>query len=118
MKSSSYERRMFLMQAATIAAATIAGTGTSVKAVAAEHEGHSAMLGKGGADGYTMSTSVENRCATCNFWGGERRVSADGKELTVGGLGWCNNPDSPNYLKLTSPEHGPMDMWRKWSVLG
>jgi len=33
-------------------------------------------------------------------------------------LGWRNDPASPNNQKLTSPEHGPMDAWKKWSLLG
>lgn len=49
---------------------------------------------------------------------GERRLAKDGATLTVMGLGWCSNPKSPNYQNLTSPEHGPMDVWQKWSLIG
>jgi hypothetical protein len=75
-------------------------------------------MGRGGTDGYVMESSVTQRCATCEFWGGGRRLSSDRKSITVTGLGWCNNPASPNFQKLTSPEHGPMDVWKKWQALG
>ncbi len=87
-------------------------------AVAVAEESHETMLGRGGNDGYIMDSSVKRHCATCEFWGGPRLVSEDGKTLTITGLGWCNNPASPNYQKMTSPDHGPMDTWRKWRVLG
>jgi hypothetical protein len=32
-------------------------------------------------------------------------------------LGWCNNPQSPNYQKTTGPEHGPMGVWKKWELM-
>ena len=67
------------------------------------------MLGRGGSDGYIMDASVKLHCGTCEFWGGPRRVLEDSKTLTITALGWCNNPASPNYQKMTSPEHGPMD---------
>lgn len=118
MTNPTTPRRIFLKRAASLAATTLAGAALAEQVNATEHEGHGGMLGKGGSDGYVMSSSVEKHCATCEFWGGQRRVSEDGKEITVGWLGWCNNPDSANYQKLTSPEHGPMDVWKKWSVLG
>lgn len=119
MDDSTNERRRFLTRAAGLAATTLAATAAASGARAAEHEhGTHGATGKGGADGYVMSSKVEKLCATCEFWGGQRRLSTDGAEITVGGLGWCNNPDSPNHHKLTSPEHGPMGVWKRWSVLG
>jgi len=116
------ERRVFLKRAAGVAAMVVAGTVIATRARAGEldgHEEHGATLGKGAADGYEMSSGVEGRCATCEFWGGQRRLSESGGAITVTGLGWCNNPKSPNYRKMTSPEHGPMrEVWKKWGALG
>jgi hypothetical protein len=56
-------------------------------------------------------------CATCEFWGGPRRLARDGKTVTMTGFGWCNNPQSQNYQKMTSPEHGPMAVWKKWQLI-
>ena len=118
MTKSTNERRIFLTRAMGVAATAITGALLSSRTLAAEHGGDHDALGHGGSDGYVMSSSVEQHCVTCEFWGGQRRVSEDGKAITVGGLGWCNNPESPNFQKLTSPEHGPMKTWRKWSALG
>ena len=118
MTKSTNERRIFLTRAMGVAATALTGVVLSSRTLAAEHGSDHDALGHGGSDGYVMSSSIEQHCASCEFWGGQRRVSEDGKEITVGGLGWCNNSESPNYQKLTSPEHGPMETWRKWSVLG
>jgi hypothetical protein len=75
-------------------------------------------MGHGEAGGYVMATGIAKHCGTCEFWGGPRRISQDGKTITITGLGWCNNPKSPNYQKITTPDHGPMDTWRKWGALG
>ncbi len=113
------DRRAFLLK--TCAAFTVAIVGRAVIGTAvdgAAQENHETTLGHGGSAGYIMDASVKEHCGTCEFWGGPRYASRDRKEITITGLGWCNNPASPNYQKLTSPEHGPMDTWRKWSVLG
>jgi hypothetical protein len=65
-----------------------------------------------------MDSAVSKHCATCEFWGGPRRLSSDRKTITLKALGWRNNPDSLNFQKLTSPDHGPMDAWEKWRPLG
>lgn len=112
-------RRIFLTKTCAVMVGALMGPaliGTVVAEAAAES--HETMLGRGGNDGYIMDTSVKLHCGTCEFWGGPRRVSEDTKTLTITGLGWCNNPASPNYQKMTSPEHGPMDTWRRWRVLG
>jgi len=111
-------RRMFILKACAAVAGAALGPAVIGTAVAAAQESHETMLGRGGSDGYIMDASVKRHCGTCEFWGGPRRVSEDSKTVTITGLGWCNNPASPNYQKLTSPEHGPMDTWRKWRVLG
>jgi hypothetical protein len=111
------ERRSFILQGCAAAAGSILGAGILSRAEAGEHAAHGA-LGHGSAEGYVMDSQLAKHCATCEYWGGSRRVSQDGKTLLVTGLGWCNNPNSRNYQKLTSPEHGPMDAWKKWQVLG
>lgn len=75
-------------------------------------------MGHGASDGYVIESSLKKHCGTCEFWGGPRRVAESGKTITITGLGWCNNPASPNYQKQTSPDHGPMSTWKKWQVLG
>jgi hypothetical protein len=107
------DRRRFLQKTNMILGAVLVAPAVIGTAAAAE-----TMFGRGGADGYLMETTLTRHCGTCEFWGGPRRVSEDSKTLTTTGLGWCNNPSSPNYQKLTSPDHGPMDTWRKWRVLG
>lgn len=114
MDIASNGRRTFIRSAGAVAAASLFGGRYLRQAAASDH----AMTGRGGADGYVVEAALTRHCATCEFWGGPRRVSADGTSITVTGLGWCNNPKSPNHQKLTSPDHGPMDAWKKWSVLG
>jgi len=118
MNQVNQDRRTFIARAFGGIAGAIVLPAAIGTAVAAAQESHEAMLGQGGSDGYIIDASAKRRCGTCEFWGGPRRVSEDGKTLTITGLGWCNNPASPNYQKMTSPEHGPMDTWRKWRVLG
>ncbi len=111
------DRRKFILKACAAAAGSVLGAGMIGRAVAGEHESGGAM-GHGSADGYVMDSTVTKHCATCEFWGGPRRLSQDRKSITITGLGWCNNPESLNYQKLTSPEHGPMDAWKKWQLIG
>jgi hypothetical protein len=115
MNDLSRDRRRFVQRVATMAAGAALVGPLVGRSMGAEHE-HA--MGHGGSDGYVMDGATTNRCATCEFWGGPRRVSPDRKSVTVTGLGWCNNPASPNYQKQTSPEHGPMEVWKKWQVLG
>ncbi len=48
-----------------------------------------------------------------------RKVSGDRKEVFAQSMGWCNNPDSPNYQKLTSADHQMKKpgIWKKWAAL-
>ncbi len=68
--------------------------------------------------GFEVDSSSEGKCATCDFWGGIRKLSEDGNTIITQSLGWCNNPKSHNYQKMTSPDFGPMKAWRKWGALG
>jgi anaerobic selenocysteine-containing dehydrogenase len=69
--------------------------------------------------GLVVDAATQNRCATCQFWGGMRKVSDDKKQVTAQSMGWCNNPDSPNHQKLTAADHHMMKpgIWKKWAVL-
>ncbi len=114
MKTTRTDRRAFLRSTGAVAAASLLAGPFAGRVAGMEH----AAMGHGATDGYVMPSTVTKHCATCEFWGGPRRLSPDGKSITVTGLGWCNNPSSGNYQKLTSPEHGPMEVWKKWSLLG
>ena len=119
MSETKFGRRPFIQKTCMLTAAALVGPtviGAALDATAQEN--HGTMPGHGGTDGYIMDSSVKGRCGTCDFWGGPRRVSEDGKTLTITGLGWCNNPKCPNHQKLTSPDHDCTGIWRKWSVLG
>jgi hypothetical protein len=109
-------RRVFLVKSAAVVVGSVLGW-AAPRSIARGEESMGAM-GHGEAGGYVMATDISKHCGTCEFWGGPRRISSDGKTITVTGLGWCNNPNSPNYQKMTTPDHGPMDTWRKWGALG
>ena len=103
------DRRTFLARASQVVVGSVAG-GVLFVADAAAQRGP--MIGA-----YEISGDTKGKCATCAFWGGKRRISADRKTVFVHSLGWCNNPASPNFQKTTTPETGPMDTWRKWEAL-
>jgi hypothetical protein len=112
------ERRAFLVKTCAVAAGSLLGARVVRQAVAAEHEGKAMeVMGHGGTDGYVLRSTVTQHCGTCEFWGGPRRLAQDGTTITITGLGWCNNPQSQNYQKMTSPEHGPMAVWKKWPLI-
>jgi hypothetical protein len=64
--------------------------------------------------------STDRRCATCDFWGGQRTVSADKSAVTVadGASGTCNNPQSPLYNRPTRPDQIFNNGYRRWQGLG
>ncbi len=66
---------------------------------------------------FEMSSDTEGKCATCKYWGGIRKLSKDGKTVCAQSLGYCNNPESHNYHKTTTPETGPMKKWKKWGAI-
>lgn len=87
----------------------------SIAAHAAEH-GHD----HGGAgQGLVVDAASEDVCATCQFWGGMRKISEDGQTLVAQSMGWCNNPNSPNHQKLTAADHQMKKpgIWKKWPAL-
>jgi hypothetical protein len=112
------DRRNFAVQVAAIAALSAAGAGS---ASAGEHDHMHGMAGMGGAtgEGWKLASDQQSRCGTCRFWGGMRKISDDRKKVVAVSLGWCNNPDSPNYRDLTAPDHvmSQANVWRKWEAL-
>lgn len=66
----------------------------------------------------TVKLKVTSRdtCGTCQFWGGERTVSSNGRWVEAVGVGICSNPESPAYRKETRPDQGA-PVWRKWEKL-
>ena len=86
----------------------------SLTAHAAEEHQHG-----GSGDGLVIDAALESRCATCQYWGGMRKVSDDKKQVIAQSMGWCNNPDSPNHQKLTAADHHMKKpgVWIKWTVL-
>jgi hypothetical protein len=99
------KRRSFI---GGVAAAVVAAlTGVRTRSVAGDLD-------------FSMSSATTGKCGTCGFWGGVRKIAADGKTVSFrkeSATGWCNNPKSPNYHKKTTPGTGPMQSWRKWEVL-
>ena len=121
MNEMKTDRRAFMLKTGPLMATALIGPTvivTAVGAVAEEHQ-HGMMMGHIERDGYTMPASVKG-CGTCEFWGGPRRVSKDGKNVTFTGLGWCNNAKCPGYQGMSSPDHQCQQgaCWRGWSVLG
>ncbi|MEX2481719.1 MAG: hypothetical protein WD928_12755 [Gammaproteobacteria bacterium] len=102
--STTTDRRRFLNR--SLAAAAVAMTVPAVEA------------GQHGMGSFAVAASTEGQCATCTYWGGMRRMSREGTEVHVKSLGFCNNPQSPNFRKMTSPNTGPMPHWVKWSAIG
>jgi hypothetical protein len=107
------DRRRVLKGGGALVALGLLG-GVSGTAMAAM-EGH--MTGQKGVPSVVVPGDREGVCATCRFWGGTRRAAEDKKTVFCQSLGWCNNPDSPNYQTMTTPETGPMKTWKKWEAL-
>ena len=118
MSEARSDRRTFMKTSAAVALALMGPAIVGVAVGASEQEEHATNLSQASSKGHVMDASVTEHCGTCEFWGGARRLSQDRKQLTFAGVGWCNNPASPNYQKQTNPNHGPMNTWQKWSVLG
>ena len=103
-KSTENARRTFMHRTAQVAVGGVLGS----------------LLSNAGATdlaGFKIDSATEYKCATCNFWGGIRKLSEDSKTITTQSLGWCNNPKSHSYQKMTPPDYGPMKAWKKWGAL-
>ena len=110
---ASESRRNFLATSSKLVVGTVALG--SFAAHASEHED---MHG-GSADGHAIDAKTTHTCATCQFWGGMRKISEDKKEVLAQSMGWCNNPNSPNHQKLTMADHKMKKpgIWKKWGAL-
>jgi len=104
------ERRRFICRTGQLIAGGLLGS-TLLNIQAAQAQTPS-------GDFYEMDASTEGKCATCEFWGGVRRLTEDRKQVLVQSLGWCNSPASHHYQQLTTPETGPMESWKKWGAIG
>jgi hypothetical protein len=69
--------------------------------------------------GVVVAADSKDMCVTCDYWGGMRMTSDDRSQVAAQSLGWCNNPDSPNYHKLTAADHKmkKTGIWKKWGAL-
>jgi anaerobic selenocysteine-containing dehydrogenase len=104
-------RRSFLATSGKLLVGTVALGSLAARAEEHQHGGE--------GNGLTVVASSENMCATCQFWGGMRKVSEGKKEVVAQSMGWCNNPDSPNHGKLTMPDHEmkKAGVWKQWAAL-
>jgi len=104
-------RRGFLTASGQLVVGTVALAAVGAQA-SDEHE-HGAS-GKG----LMLNAEAENLCGTCQFWGGMRLISEDGKVIAQS-IGWCNNPNSSNYRKLTMADHAmrKAGIWKRWLAL-
>jgi hypothetical protein len=78
--------------------------------------------------GLTLATKAQaatfqasdRRCATCDFWGGQRTVAGDKSSVTVadGATGVCNNPQSPLYNRQARADQVFNNGYRRWRDLG
>jgi len=73
----------------------------------------------GSGEGLAVDATAKDTCATCQFWGGMRKISEDKQQVIAQSMGWCNNPESMNHQKLTSADHQMQKagIWRKWAAL-
>jgi hypothetical protein len=110
---SESRRRLLRTGGLAVASGALLGIGPNARAA---DQGSTAGAGPGVA-AVLISADREGICATCQFWGGLRRVAVDGKSVLAESLGWCNNRASPSFQMMRSPEAGPMKAWRRWDAL-
>jgi anaerobic selenocysteine-containing dehydrogenase len=110
---SNQSRRNFMTTSVKFLAGSAVLTATG--ALAGEHQHKHG----GSGNGLVVDATMKNICATCQHWGAMRKVSKDRKNVTIQSMGWCSNPDSPNYQELTSADHVMNDpgIWKKWSAI-
>jgi hypothetical protein len=103
-------RRKFLTTTVALAAGA---TVFSTSAHAGSHGDH------GEGMGMQIDATEKDTCATCQYWGGMRKVSRDKSVVTAQSMGWCNNPDSMNYQKMTNADRKmkKTGIWQKWAAL-
>jgi hypothetical protein len=111
---SDQNRRNFLGASAKLLIGASALASTSV--LASKHGGHK---GHGSGHGLEIDASTKDTCATCQYWGGMRKLSDAKDKVVAQSMGWCNNPDSMNFQKLTTADHEmkKTGIWRKWDII-
>jgi len=64
--------------------------------------------------------AADRRCATCDFWGGQRTVAVDKASVITadGATGLCNNPQSPLYNRQSRADQVFNNGYRRWRELG
>lgn len=97
------DRRKFIFRTSQVLAGTVLAAG--------------AMSASAGDSSFVMNSATKNVCGTCQYWGGQRRISDDGKTVEIDSLGWCSNRKSPNFRKTTGPQTGPMKVWEQWTAI-
>lgn len=112
---SNQSRRTFIAQSGKLVLGTmIAG---HVAMVSADEHGHADSAPATTVVDVTVVEAATKFCVTCEYWGGIRQISEDGKGVAGSSMGWCNNPQSHNYRKMTKPNAGPMIAWKQWGAL-
>jgi hypothetical protein len=79
------------------------------------------LVAGGGNDAAAASFAAsDRRCATCDFWGGQRSLAADRRSVTTadGATGICNNPQSPLYNRQARADQVFANGYRRWRELG
>ncbi len=79
------------------------------------------LAGAGGNHAAAASfASTDRRCATCDFWGGQRVLAADKGSVTTAdaATGICNNPQSPLYNRQARADQIFVNGYRRWKELG
>jgi hypothetical protein len=61
----------------------------------------------------------DRRCATCDFWGGQRSLAADRRSVTTadGATGICNNPQSPLFNRQARADQVFPNGYQRWREL-
>jgi anaerobic selenocysteine-containing dehydrogenase len=111
---SSESRRNFLAASGKLIVGTVA-LGT----LAAQASQEQAQMPESSGNGLAIDAKAEDTCATCQFWGGMRKISEDKAQVITQSMGWCNNPKSRNHGKLTAADNRMKKpgIWEKWSAL-
>ena len=70
--------------------------------------------------GAAIFVVTDQRCATCNFWGGQRNLAADRRSVTTadGATGICGNPQSPLFNRQARADQLFANGYRRWRELG
>ena len=84
--------------------------------------GAAALLVAGSGNDAAAATfsASDRRCATCDFWGGQRSMVGDRRSVTTadGATGICNNPQSPLFNRQARADQVFANGYRRWRELG